>query len=224
MEIHSSIISLNLILGWLLCRGIKCAVVNVWPHWRLERRPEPVLLSPETSSNMISSRAGGLRGLRRMGTPGWRAGASTPVGLRPTGTPRWRAGAWTPVGLRCMGTPRWRAGARRPVLRLLSKVSASEGAEGAPLPLHPAWDSIPQSSCPFSPLILWKLSGYRYKSFLCEKVNIPELKEEHEEESRRASGVRDGWASPHSTKTLGSEAPNCHPDSTTWWLDGEWVA
>ena len=167
MEIHSSIISLNLIPGWLLCRGIKCAVVNVRPHWRLERRPEPELLSPATSSCMISSRAGGLRG--------WGARGPLGEGLEPG----------------------------RPVLRLLSKVSAGEGAEGAPLPLHPAWDSIPQSSCPFSPSILRKLSDYHYKSFLCEKVKIPELKEEHEEESRRASGVRDGWAPPPSTKTLG---------------------
>lgn len=135
-------------IGWLLCRGIKCAVV---PVSRLEPRPEPVLLSTTSPSCMISCTAEGLRGLRG------------------TGTLQWRAGAW------------------HPVMRLLSKVRAGEGSEGAPLPLCSAWDSIPQCLRPFSPLILWKLSVFRYSYFLCEKVKIPELKMEHEEESRKAS-------------------------------------
>ena len=72
-------------------------------------------------------------------------------------------------------------------MRLLSKVRAGEGADGAPLPLHSACDSIPQCSSPFSPSILQKLSVYRYSHLLCEKVKVSELKKEHEE-SRKASG------------------------------------
>ena len=173
-------------IGWLLCHGIKCAVVTVW---KLEPRPEPVLPSTACSSCMIdflhSWRLEGAEGHWDSSGKGWSLRSCDAFAEQ--GQCWWRSTRGTFAFAFC--------------LRLHPSVFVSF------LSLDPAEAfSLSLQSFP-----LWKSQDLRAEKGAWRiKKSI--------------WGFETVDASQHSTKTLGSEARNGHPDPTISWLDCAWVA